>query len=63
MPKYKVRDGEHIMHDNKEYNGGDAITLTEEQAKALRVDPADEAGSRGKGQGSSEGEGKKGDKK
>ncbi len=38
MPKYKVREGEHIVHDGKDYNAGDTITCTEEQAKALRVD-------------------------
>ncbi len=42
MPKYIVREGEHIIHDNKEFNGGDTITLAEEQAKALRVDPVEE---------------------
>lgn len=42
MPKYKVREGEHIIHDNKEHNGGDTVVCTEEQAKMLRVDPVEE---------------------
>ena len=42
MPKYKVRDGEHIMHDGKEYKAGDVLTCTEEQAKVLRIDAVSE---------------------
>ncbi len=41
MPRYIVREGERIQHDNKEYTGGDVFACTEAQAKLLRVDPAD----------------------
>lgn len=43
MPKFKVREGEHIQHDGKEFNAGDVLTCTEEQAKLLRVDPVETA--------------------
>jgi len=39
MPKYIVREGEQIIHDGKEFNAGDVLTCTEEQAAKLRVDP------------------------
>jgi hypothetical protein len=39
MPKYKVREGEFIVHDNRAYSAGDTLTCSEEQAKMLRVDP------------------------
>jgi hypothetical protein len=42
MPKYKVREGENIIHDNEQYGPGDTITCTEKQAALLRVDPVEE---------------------
>ncbi len=41
MPKYKVREGENIVHDNVQYGPGDMLICTEAQAKMLRVDPVD----------------------
>lgn len=42
MPKYIVREGEFIQHDGKDHKPGDVLSCTEDQAKALRVDPAGE---------------------
>lgn len=41
MPEYKVREGEHIIHDGESYNAGDTVTCTEKQAALLRVDPVE----------------------
>jgi hypothetical protein len=42
MPKYKVREGENIVHDNEQYGPGDVLTCTEKQAALLRVDPVED---------------------
>ena len=42
MPRYRVLDT-HIYHDGEQYAPGDTISLTEEQALLVAVEPLPEA--------------------
>lgn len=43
MPRYRVKDSNHVTHDGKEYPAGDVLDCTEKQAALMphAVEPVD----------------------